>query len=112
MSRKNRKDKQLSALRRELEILRRQAEVKKDLSELHPSPAVISPKEAFMEKAPAATTVGPAFDAQCLMADLRKTALMTLVCLGVTALLAKTQPQWPEYALSLSYQLVKLPFYH
>ncbi|MDP2874292.1 MAG: hypothetical protein Q8N84_03300, partial [bacterium] len=78
MSKKNRKDKQVSALRREIELLRNQVGVAPKVemqTELGVSDIKISKSEKYDEK--------PLVEGRYLKADLRKTGILTLACLGI-----------------------------
>jgi len=100
---KNRKDKQLSALRREVELLRRQVGV--TLS----TPAESQTKLLEEKIIPAEKRESPlVFEARYLKADLRRTGVLTFVCLGIVGVLATTQPRWPQYYSTASQKLSQI----
>lgn len=103
MSKKNRKDKQVAALRREIELLRHQVGV---------TPKVETPVEASISEAkiakPGNYDEKPLIEGHYLQADLRKTGILTLVCLGIVGVLAATQPHWPQYYSTASQKLTHL----
>lgn len=92
MSKKNRKDKQVAALRREIELLRHQVGVTPKVEaqmESSVSDVRMAKPEKYDEK--------PLVEGRYLKADLRKTGILTLVCLGIIGVLTATQPRWPQY---------------
>ena len=109
MSKKSRKNKQVTALRREVEALRQitGSDQKVDV--------VFAPRNkevtANYQKAQSGKENALEFDAQHLGADLQKTAILTGVSLLILSLLTRTQASWPQYVLALSQKIVKLPFY-
>lgn len=78
MAKKTKKDKEIAKLRREVEALRAQA---------RGVPKFVEP-QSETGTAPAVTDV---------RADLRKTALLTVVCLGILLLLSLTQSRWSSF---------------
>ncbi len=103
MAKKNRKDKQVAALRREIELLRHQVGVtpKVETQAEHGVPDVRMAKpEKYEEK--------PLVEGRYLKADLKKTGILTLVCLGIVIILSATQSKWPQYYSTTSQKLAHI----
>lgn len=83
MSRRKRKDKEVAKLRREVEVLRAQLSAGQRIS----SSALELAKEPTREETEKVVTVD-------IRSDLRKTAILTAVCLGILFILFLTQSRW------------------
>jgi len=90
MSKKTKKDKEIAKLRRELEALRAQAKSgsrKQENKKTPKHPDITSGGSGQAKKQEPTAVVD-------VRADLRKTAILTVACLGILLLLSLTQSRW------------------
>lgn len=101
--RRTKQEKKLAELRRENEMLRAQLSLAKTEELPPPSSKEFTQKESTeVEFSPSKTNIG------YLKEDLSKTLFLTTLLIFLLALLASTQPQWPQITNAVSLILKKI----